>query len=221
MRKIVLGIVLSLLVCSTGFTFWPFPDVTVKTDIKKLQDSTDKNFSDIQAGVNSNKTGINDVKDTQVQTTTELGVLKNNVLSMNNRLDLVLNTVLKLSATAQGQAGANNSAITAGGSVKQKTSTSIYNDPSVLLKVVTSLFAFMTFFVGKFFADSKAKDQIIRDKDKQLANINDQLMKRLDQKDEDYEALVKLNNDNLQAVIKSKEEYKTKYFELVSSVVQK
>ncbi len=155
MKKYLLLAIFVLTLPAYCDAFWPFGDLKLSNEMKNMKNSTEKNYSDIKAGVNDVKAGVNDVNNKQTAIGNELGVMKGNIFSLSQKLDLAITS--KMFA----QAGAGNTSqatdIKSGRDTNQRTSTRVYNDPTILKGVV----GLMTLIVTQMFLTLRGKDKQI------------------------------------------------------------
>ena len=197
MKKIMLITVIVLSIgCVQGWTsfFGLIPDI--KTDITNLKNSTQKSLSDIQAGVNSNKTGINDVSNAQIKTDTELGVVKGNILKLD----------AKLNATASAQVGMQNQITTMGNNNKVNSGNT--ND-SGLLKYIFHILSAI------FLAVITALGAVLKAQGTTIDNLTDKANKLEQERDAQYSKLVDGQSQLINDLLKSKDDYKTRYLDIV------
>jgi hypothetical protein len=189
-KTMLFSLCLLLSTAALTYSFWPFGSLKVSNEIKNLKDSQEKNFSDIKAGVQDNKLGINDVKNTMSNVTTELGVIK------NNKIDASLQAPITASAGyTQG-----NSQTSAGRDNKQITKTVTTNDSSVVKAMLSSSATFNLALLA-----------FIRMISVQRSKVENRLMDMMKERDDDYNRLVERNNANYDKLLAAKDYYKSQY----------
>jgi hypothetical protein len=183
------------------YSFWPFGDLKVSNEIKKMQGSVDKNMSDIKLGVQDNQTGINNVSG-------KVDTLSHNVVTLSSKVDATATASVPITASAGYTQG--NSQTSFGSNGKQITKTVTTNDSSVVKAMLSSSATFNLALLA-----------FIRMISMQRAKVENRLMDMMRERDDDYNRLVDRNNDNYDKLIASKEFYKAQYMSSLKTGVAK
>ena len=194
-KNLLLVTALLMVAVVPGFTFWPFGDLKLSNEVKNLKDSTEKNFSDVKAGVQDNKIGLNDLASGAFRMNTDLSAIKDSVFTMNNKLEASL--------AANASIGQTLNTLSAGRDANSNSGNT--NDTKLLKTIITGILStFSTIFLAligyiKLLSNQKAKS-------------DEQVQKMSAERDAHYNELVDFQSKMLHDLMQSKEEYKSKYF---------
>ena len=189
--KIILPIIILISLSSHAFAFDLFG---FNPQFKAIKDSIEKTASD-------NKVGLND-------NTTKIASLENSILSMNTNINTKLDSIINAKVTANVGYTQGNTETSAGRDLTQANQTTSTNDASLM----NSIFKGLT---GALITIVMALIGYIKIQGNQLKEAREQLGKMLADKDDDYDRLVKWQLNYFDEALKAKEEYKSKYMNLL------
>ena len=208
MKKLIVLFSLITIMSTVSFAFFPIDQivglfgggkVSIATEVHSLKDSTDKRFSDIKAG-------LNDISNQMAANNNEIGVLKDNNLSLAANLKLQTNAVAGLNNTVSDI----KTSMSAGHDLTSgSNNTTTQTNDSELMKYIFQILS------GIFMAIISALGVIVKMQGKLIGQLTNSNAKLMTDRDEDYDKLVSFQSQMLSDIIKSKDEYKAKYLELV------
>lgn len=206
MKKLFILLLSLLCPLSFGYAIWPFSNLTL--------DMFNKKVTEIQTELSGIKSEVQG----------DVSMVKGDVSLMKGRVDKLaeFNTELKLKLEAQAGvlSGVNNSiSKMQARDVMQNSNNSshVVNEGTTLNKLVSTCLNVVssayTYIIGLLVGYIKIQSR-------QLSKQNDQIIKLLTDKEQTYKELVADNNDMYEKQLQSKDEYKSRYFELVSRLVE-
>ena len=136
MKKVFFISAFFLFTSTNVFSFWPFG--SIETKLQKLENSTEKNWSDIKAGLQDNKTGINDVSANIDKLTTEVGVVKDNVIKLTATVQANANAKVE-SNIASHRTNETSSSLQGNNNTQSQTTTNTTtttNDPALMRYII-------------------------------------------------------------------------------------
>lgn len=204
MKKLTMALFMLAFLVNSAFAFSLASlfggDVKLSNEVTQLKDSVSKQYSDIQAGIVGNKTGLNDILNKMNAQNNEIGVIKDNYLKLSAQMEANANALIGMN---------NNVSKIEARDVTQNSGNTNTND-SGLMKYIFQVLS------GIFLAIISALGTVVKMQGKLITQLTDDNNKMAENRDADYDKLVAFQSNMLKDLIKSKEDYKSKFFDAIT-----